>query len=226
MEMLVFGRSGARVLAFPPRLGRFFDYENWRVVEALRHHVEQGWLQLFCLDSVDGEALYDPWRHPRDRIARHEAYERYILDEVLGFSGWINPSPFVTALGCSLGAYHAANIVLRHPHRFGKLVALSGRYDLTEPVEHFRGLFDDYYDEAVYFHTPCHFVPNLHDPGPLGAIRRLEIIFAVGEEDQFRSSNHRLSAALWEKGAWNALHVWGGRAHRAAEWRQMVPLYV
>lgn len=90
MELLVFGRSGARVLAFPPRLGRFFSYENWRVVEALRRHVGQGWLQLFCLDSIDGEALYDPWRHPRDRIARHEWYERYVLDEVVGFSGWID----------------------------------------------------------------------------------------------------------------------------------------
>jgi esterase/lipase superfamily enzyme len=226
MELLVFGRSGARVLAFPPRLGRFFDYENWRVIEALRHSIEQGWLQLFCLDGIDGEALYDSWRHPRDRIDRHERYEQYVLDEVLGFSGWINPCPFVTALGCSLGAYHAADIVLRHPHRFGKLVALSGRYDLTEPIEHFRGLFDGYYDEAVYFHTPCHFVPNLHDHGTLDAIRRLEIIFAVGDEDPFRASNHRLSAALWEKGAWNALHIWGGRAHRASDWRQMVTLYV
>lgn len=226
MELLVFGRSGARVLTFPPRLGRFFDYENWRVVEALRHPIEQGWLQLFCIDSIDAEALYDPWRHPRDRIARLERYERYVLDEVLGFSGWINPCPFVTALGCSLGAYHATNIVLRHPHRFGKLVALSGRYDLTNSVEHFRGLFDGYYDEAVYFHTPCHFVPNLHDPGLLEAIRRLELIFAIGEEDPFRESNHRLSAALWEKNAWNALHVWRGRAHRAADWRQMVSLYV
>ncbi len=226
MELLVFGRTGARVLAFPPRLGRFFDYENWGVVEALRRHIEQGWAQLFCLDSVDEASLYGRWRHPRERIEYHESYERYVLDEVLTFSGWINPCPFVTALGCSLGAYHAANIVFRHPHRFGKLVALSGRYDLTSTIEHFGDLFDGYYDETVYFHTPCHFLPNLSDHGRLDAVRRLEIILAVGEEDPFRQSNHHVSSALWEKGAWNALHLWRGRAHRAADWRHMVSLYV
>jgi esterase/lipase superfamily enzyme len=226
MELLVFGRSGARVLTFPTRLGRFFDYENWGIVSSLRRHIDEGWIQLFCLDSVDSMTLYAWWRHPRERIAHHELYERYVLDEVLSFSGRINPCHFVTALGCSLGAYHAANIVLRHPHRFGKLVALSGRYDLTRPVDHFGDLFDGYYDETIYFHTPCHFLPNLHDAWHLDAIRRLEIIFAVGEEDPFRESNHQVSSTLWEKGAWNALHVWQGRAHRATDWRQMVSLYV
>jgi esterase/lipase superfamily enzyme len=219
MELLVFGRGGARVLAFRPRLGRFYDYENWGVVESLRRHVEAGWIQLFCLDSIDAEDLHDPCRHPRDRLARHEQYERYALDEVLGFSGWINPGSFVTALVCSLGAYHAANIVLRSPHRFGKLVALSGRFDLTRAAEHFGDLFGGYYDQSVYFHTLCHFVPNLHDAAQLAAIRRLEIVFAVGEDDPSRESNHQVSTALWEKGAWNVLHIRRGRAHRASDWR-------
>jgi esterase/lipase superfamily enzyme len=29
MELLVFGHTGARVLVFPTREGRFYDYENW-----------------------------------------------------------------------------------------------------------------------------------------------------------------------------------------------------
>src|SRR4051812_30775011 len=108
MELLVFGRTGARVVAFPPRFGRFFDYENWGVVDALRRHIEQGWIQLFCIDSVDSSSLYGRWRPPRERIVHHELYQRYVLEEVLSFSAWVNPRPFVTALGCSLGAYHAA----------------------------------------------------------------------------------------------------------------------
>ena len=35
MELLVFGHAGARVLVLPARMGRFYDYENWRMVEAL-----------------------------------------------------------------------------------------------------------------------------------------------------------------------------------------------
>jgi esterase/lipase superfamily enzyme len=226
MELLVFGRSGARVLTFPTRLGRFFDYENWGIVHSVRKHIDEGWIQLFCLDSYDSASLYAWWRHPRERIVHHELYERYILEEVLSFSGRINPNPFVTVLGCSLGAYHAANIVFRHPHRFGKLVALSGRYDLTRSVDWFADLFDGYYDDNIYYHMPSHFLPNLRDSWHLDAIRRLEITFAVGEEDPFRESNQQVSSTLWEKGARNALHVWSGRAHRAAIWRQMVPLYI
>ena len=138
-----------------------------------------------------------------------------MLEEVLGFSGWINPCPFVTALGCSLGAYHAANIVLRHPDRFGKLVALSGRYDLTRSIEHFGDLFDGYYDETIYFHTPCHFVPNLHDPWRLDAIRRLEIVLAIGDEDPFRETNHHLRrVALGKRGLEFPSFVAGTRRSR------------
>ncbi len=32
MELLVFGHAGARVLAFPTRCGRFYDYENHGLV--------------------------------------------------------------------------------------------------------------------------------------------------------------------------------------------------
>ena len=34
MELLVFGHAGERAVVFPTRQGRFFDYENWRLVEA------------------------------------------------------------------------------------------------------------------------------------------------------------------------------------------------
>ncbi|WP_020469828.1 esterase family protein [Zavarzinella formosa] len=226
MELLVFGHAGTRVVFFPPRLGRFFDYENWGVVHSLRPQIDRGEIQLFCIDSIDAESLYCRCKPPRERINRHESYERYVLDEVLPLTSCMNPNPFASAMGCSLGAYHAANIALRHPHRFGKLVALSGRYDLTQSIEHFHDLFGGYYDDSVYYHTPCHFLPNLRDPRPLDEIRRLQIILAVGEEDPFRDSNHRLSDALRDKGAHPALHFWRGRAHRPAEWRQMAPLYV
>jgi esterase/lipase superfamily enzyme len=38
------------------------------------------------------------------------------------------------------------NIALRHPHQFDRVVAFSGRYDLTRPIDGFRDLFDGYYD--------------------------------------------------------------------------------
>src|SRR5262245_40903708 len=86
MELLVFGRAGARVLAFPTSMGRFFDWEDRGMVGCLREPLERGGLQLFCLDSVDGESWYARDRHPAERMQRHEQYDRYLLTEVLPFT--------------------------------------------------------------------------------------------------------------------------------------------
>ncbi len=226
MELLVFGHAGARVLVFPTRGGRFFDYENWGLVNALHHHIEQGWIQLFCVDSVDSESLYAFRRSPQERIARHLQYEAYILNEVLPFTREKNPNQFMTVHGCSLGAFHAINIAFRHPQFFGKVVALSGRYDLTVRIGSFRALFDNYYDETIYYNTPCHFVPNLRDPVILSHLRRMEIILAIGEHDAFLENNRQFSQVLWEKDISNRFEIWEGEAHRADYWSQMVVRYI
>ena len=130
------------------------------------------------------------------------------------------------AHGCSIGAYHAVSIAFRHPDYFGKVVALSGRYDLTRRIGAFPEMFDGYYDEDTYFHTPSHFIPNLTDPGLLDKLRALDITLALGEADLFCDSTRHLSGSLWEKGVPNRLDVWSGEAHRASVWRQMVQVYL
>ena len=226
MELLIFGSRGARVIVFPTRDGRFFDYENWGMVNALRDKIEAGYLQLICVDSIDRESLYADWAAPPDRIKRHGQYERYILDEVLPFSEGRNPNSFVIAHGCSLGAYHAMNLALRHPDRFGKVVALSGRYDLTAEVGTFRDLFDGYYDDAIYYHNPSHFVPRLENPATLDALRGLEITFVIGQDDVFLANNVAFSEALHQQQISHDFFIWDGEAHRPRYWRQMVNLYL
>ncbi len=221
MELLVFGHAGARTLVFPTRAGRFFDCENWGIVEAVRDKIEQGWLQLFCVDSVDAESFYCNWCPPRDRLRRHQEYESYLIDEVLPLTRRTNPDMHLTVFGCSFGAFHAVNLAFRHPQQIGKVVACSGRYDLTQAVNDFRDLLDGHYDDSVYFNTPCHFVPNIRDGAILGHLRRMEIALAVGETDPFLASNQRLSQALCEIQVPHALHVWHGRAHSPRAWRRM-----
>ncbi|GAB4041880.1 esterase family protein [Spirosoma jeollabukense] len=226
MELLIFGHAGARVLVFPTRRGRFHEYEDLGLVSALTEQLENGWLQLFCVDSVDRESVYNRYTTPQNRIRRHGQYERYILDEVLPFSRSKNSQPFMISHGCSLGAYHAVNIALRHPQWFDKIVAFSGRYNLSEPVAEFRGLFDDYYDEEIYFHSPNHFLPNLADSAVLEHLRRLKIVMTIGSEDPFMDSNVSLSASFASKNITHEMHVWNGRAHESNDWQKMVQLYL
>ncbi len=47
MELLIFGHSGTPVLVFPTSMGRFFDYENRHMIDAVRGKYENGQLQGF-----------------------------------------------------------------------------------------------------------------------------------------------------------------------------------
>jgi len=71
MELLVFGYAGAKVLVFSDPLCRFYEYEEMGLVGALGHKIEQGQLQLYCVDSVDEESFYCFWSRPWDRVRRH-----------------------------------------------------------------------------------------------------------------------------------------------------------
>ena len=226
MELLVFGHSGAKVLVFPTRDGRFYEYEDLGIVETLKDKIDQGWLQLYCVDSIYTESFYCDWAHPSERIQRHIAYEQYILTEVLPFMDAKNPHECTISHGLSLGAFHAANIAFRHPDLFKKLVAFSGRYDLTLNVEYFTDLLDGFYNEDIYFHTPNHFLPNLDCSWRLNKLREMDIILVIGAEDPFLENNQELSAILHRKNINHQLIIWDGRAHKGRYWRQMAPLYV
>ena len=226
MELLIFGHAGAKVLIFPTRCARFYEYENMGLVQALAPKLEHGHLQLYCLDSIDAESFYCFWNRPSDRIHRYLQYESYILHEVMPLMAVKNNHPCTISHGCSFGAFHAVNLAFRHPHLFKKVVALSGRFDLTAGVEHFRDLFDGYYDEPIYYNTPSHFIPNLGDDRILYHLREMDIVLVVGDQDPFFDNTRHLSTELWNKGIWHALHLWSGRAHSPYEWRHMVGLYV
>jgi esterase/lipase superfamily enzyme len=226
MELLIFGRSGAKVLVFPTRGARFHEYEDLGLVQSIAGKINAGQLQLYCVDSIDTESVYCFWAHPHGRISRHKQYEEYLLQEVLPLMASKNNHPCTIAHGCSLGAYHAANIFFRHPHLFTKLAAFSGRYDLTWGVESFCDLFNGFYNEDIYYHTPAHFLQNLQCPERLAHLASSDIVFTIGKEDPFLQNNHLISGILNQKGVPHQMYEWEGRAHRGRFWRQMAPLYL
>jgi len=226
MELLIFGHAGRAVLFFPTRMARFYDYEDWGIVDALRDPINNGELQLFCVDSIDAESFYNRWIQPSERINRHIQYEQYILNEVIPLMYAKNNGGWFEAAGCSMGAYHAANLTFKYPFIFKKVVCMSGRYDLTRQLQDFRDLFDGYHNDDIYFNMPRQFIANLYNDEQLTAIRRLEIILAVGETDPFINDNREFSQLLWQKEIANQLYVWNNYAHKPRYWKQMVKLYL
>jgi esterase/lipase superfamily enzyme len=220
MELLIFGHSGARVLVFPSSMGRFFEWEDRGMIHgALGHHIEQGWLQVCCVDSVDEESWYARWKHPADRARRHAQYDAYLRDEVLPLLGYVNPNPYLITTGASFGAFHAMSFALRYPDRVGRVVGLSGLYDI-------RDVIGGYSDETVYFYNPADFVMGESDPERLAAMQRMDIIMAIGRDDPMRGNNDYFSGRLWSKGIGNALRIWDGWYHDWPHWQQMLPMYI
>ena len=219
MELLVFGHAGARVLVFPTSQGRYFQWEDTGMIAELGEHLEKGWLQLFCVDSVDAESWYADEKHPAERAARHVQYDHYILDEVLPFTKQHNSNPFLITVGASFGAYHAVNFALRHPQLVDRTIGLSGFYD----IKRFTG---GYFDDNVYFNSPSDFIKNEHDPERLKALQHVDIILAIGEDDPSCSNNEAFSGILWEKNIGNALRIWDGWAHDWPWWKQMIRMYI
>ena len=74
MEYKVYGHAGKPCIAFPSQNGRFFDYENRGIIDSMSWYIEQGKIQVFCVDSVDIDTWSADWKNGYDRINYQEAY--------------------------------------------------------------------------------------------------------------------------------------------------------
>ena len=215
MELLVFGHGGTPMLVFPTSMGRFFDYENRDMIDAVRGKYESGQLQAFCVDSVDSESWYNKAVHPAQRAARHVEYDQYLTSEVIPFIRSRNASPELTVTGCSFGGYHSANFALRHPEIVTHCVSMGGAFDIHQ-------FLNGYYDENCYFNCPPDFLPNLNAAWFLDRYRQMKIVLATGETDICLAENRRLSEIMSGKGIPHWLDVWGdGTGHDWPWWRAM-----
>jgi esterase/lipase superfamily enzyme len=219
MELLEFGHGGARVIAFPTSRGRFHEWQDRGVPQALSHLLNNGWLHLTCVDAIDHESWYAYHNHPGARAWRHEQYTNYIINEVLPWTRWRNSHPYSILTGASFGAFHALSIGLRHPDKINRILSMSGLTD----IKRFLGGF---HNETVYLQNPVDFIPNEHDNWRLEQLRRQDIILVVGNGDQLVHQNRELSGKLWAKGIGNALRQWDGFAHDWPVWYKMLNMYI
>lgn len=219
MELIVLGHAGARVLVFPTSNGKFYEWEDRRMPTVVAESIEKGWMQWFCVDSVDAESWYNYGAHPAQRAYRQAQYDGYLYSEVLPLSEAINGNPYLITVGASFGAYHAMNFGLKHPEKVNRIVAMSGLYD----IRRFTG---GYSDENVYFNNPLQFIQNEHDDYRLSLLRRQDIVIVSGQDDVLTPSSRAMSAALWGRGIGNALRIWDGWAHDWPYWERMLSLYI
>jgi len=156
MELLVFGEHGSPVVVFPTSMGRFYQWEDFGMVAHLARRIEDGLLQLWCVDTVDGQSFYNKQIEPQERARRHVSYDRYLMDEVLPAIRRENNDPRLELLGASFGAFHAVALATRHPGTASRVIGLSGAYDAARWLNGVR-------EDDAYFVNPLAFVPGLTD---------------------------------------------------------------
>lgn len=202
MEYLWFGDRGRPVLFFPTSAGRFYQNEDFGLTGALADKVDEGYLQLICVDSVDEESWYNTSIHPADRARRHAQYDAYLRYEMVPYIWDRARDGNIAVCGASFGAYHAANMAGRYPGIVTKAILFSGLY-------HVGRYLDGYWDETCYYHCPEAYISNM-SPEWAEQLKRVEWIIATGEHDSLIGENRHFAELLWGKGIPAYAEFWPG----------------
>ncbi|MEP7023849.1 MAG: alpha/beta hydrolase-fold protein [Actinomycetota bacterium] len=215
-----YGHYGRPVLVFPSEQGRASDFEDNGMIGAVSGLIDAGRVKLYCVGSYDGESWSNQDIPVEERARRHLRYESWILSDV---APWIHQdcggAAEVMTLGCSLGAFHAANFALKRADLFPLALCLSGNYDPSS----WRGWGER--GTAAYFNNPIDYVEHL-DGGHLDWLRgQLSMLLVCGQgqwEDTTGSlhSTQQLAGLLASKGIRHELDLWGHDVpHDWSSWR-------
>ncbi|MBQ2867144.1 MAG: esterase family protein [Firmicutes bacterium] len=229
MECKIYGHAGRPVLFIPCQDGRFFDFENFNMTDTWGPWIESGKVMVISIDTIDKETWSDTYGNAYDRIRRHEAWVRYIVDEVVPMiqsiamdrNNW-DQIPGVMAFGCSLGASHAVNLYFRFPDKFTGLMALSGIYTSEYG-------FGGYIDEVVYENSPVHYLANMPSDHPyIEKYNRNSGVICVGQGAWEQvDTTVRLKQIFEEKGINTWVDLWGYDVnHDWPWWHKQVPYFL
>ena len=176
LSMIVYGEKGYPVVAFQTQNAKCGEFEEKGMVETLAPFIDAGQIQLFSVDNIDEQSwsLYDGDKNAR--AERQEEYFRFVTDELVPrvheFNG---TSRRPLAVGCSMGAVHAALAAMRRPDLFQGCISLSGVYRSN----HFYG---DWMSSTLYNNDITAFLPNMAKDHPYVDIyNKRQIVFCVGQ---------------------------------------------
>lgn len=212
-------------MVFPSSGGRFYEYEDFKMIEELAPFIEEGKCQFFCVDSIDKETWLNVDASDDHISSRHEEFHDYIIEEVVPFIyEQCGGKKGITTTGCSMGAFHAANFYFRKPDVFDSVIALSGLYSVKYILNR------DYNNEGIYFNSPLGYLKNMEDARYLDLYRKGKIIICVGQgawEDEMRTETDQLRTILNAKGVGARIEFWGFDVnHDWPWWRKQIAYFL
>ena len=215
MEMLVYGHAGQPFLVFPTTMGRYYESKDFKLIDSVQWFLDNGKVQLFCVDSIDKLSWYNRHIHPSQKVKNHIWYDKMLREEIVEKIRQNSGYHKVGVTGASFGGYHAANFAFRHPDVVSHLFTMSGAFDI-------RNFMHGYFDDNVYFNNPVDYLPGLNHPD----LWKMKIILGTSDWDICKEPNFRLSHLLNEKNVKHWLDCRPESSHDWPVWRAMFPHYL
>jgi esterase/lipase superfamily enzyme len=223
MGVVVYGHFGSPMIAFPTTGGDEWEYERQGVIGAMAGPIDAGRVKVFCVNTNHRDSFGNSGAHPRHRSWMQVQYDQYIVHEVMPFirSHCRDHGIAMWTMGASLGGYHAANTLLKHPDVVKRCFALSGVYDMK------RFMLGDY-DDNFYFNNPADYAANLTDGWALYHLASCDIHLATGTGPWEKPAEaYRLSSILASRGIPHSLDDWGPMGgHDWPYWRHQMYEYM
>jgi len=225
MHLWRYGEFGPPLLVFPSASGMAHEWQLHGVIDYLQDLLDGGKLKLYCTESNVAEAWTRKDSDPAWRIKRHQAFEAYVVNELVPRirQDCRSDEIPIAVTGTSLGAFFSANFALKHPTVFRYALCLSGRYDAT-------WLTDGFNNEDVYFNNPMAYVPNLHGEA-LERVRRHTHLALVCGQGRWEDGNIEETLAfadlLAAKGISHERDIWGRDvSHEWPWWRRQLRFHL
>jgi esterase/lipase superfamily enzyme len=192
-------------------------------VDALAPLIERGRIKLYCVESNVADCWTHATDHPHWRLKRHQAYERFVMDELVPFirEDCRSPNIDLVAAGASLGGWYAVNTALKHPETFRWALSLSGRFSMER-------MLDGWWGDDLYYELPFVYAPNLGGEALERVRRNTSVTLVVGRgafEGSCLPETLALSEVLRRKGIPVERDVWGTDVSHEWHWWQRQAAY-
>lgn len=223
VHMWTFGHAGWPLIAFPTAGGYAHEWQRHGVVEALSDLLARGQVKLYCPETNVSETWTSDHWDVAHRMRRHQAYERFIVEELVPRARQETGRGDVVVMGASVGALYAVNFALKFPEVFAQAVGFSGRYSG-------RYFTNGHVDDGVYYSDPLAYAWNLSGDH-LERIRRHTHITLVCGRGNFEATclneTEKLALALKSRDIPLWRDIWGSDvSHEWHWWRRQIRHHV
>lgn len=220
MDIVTYGHYGFSLLLLPTAAADYLEYERFQLIHEIAPFIDAGKVKVFSINSINSESWLHPTMLPHHKAIRQGQFNHYVYSEVVPYikSKTSFDTPIFVA-GASLGALHSVNLFFKRPDLLNGVIAMSGDYDLSTYTKGF-------WNDDVYFNSPQHYVPNIHDYHTLEALKGSHHIhlYAGSGDYEAPDATRRFSEVLWSKGIWHDIDIWGNdMKHDWPTWRKMFP---